>query len=379
MGSACLYGGNAVVPRRADRFRSRLSDQGESPMVSVPPYTLRPTRESAEIRWFTDVPSASPVHCWPEGNRGATRVFPEAGTLRREHRTVLTDLTPGTVFHYALADSAEIGRFRTLPGPVDSEFSFVVLGDPQNHRHYAETISLAAALEPDFAVVLGDFVGHAGEEQFRNLLSLSRPLLAGAGCFPVIGNHDYRRHCGPFVHDNDTIVYDRYLGDGQGNAAAVDCGPLQLITLNYPDKGALPADGEQMRWLEGELDDARAAGRGVLLFHHCPCYTSTRIDWAVEDAVLPPLLSRYGDVVLADFAGHIHTYERSVVNGVTYVTAGGASELYDFPVNECLNPYQVAAADALHVCHLTVAGGKLTCRAIAHDGSVLDTFDLSLG
>lgn len=350
----------------------------EPPVTIVPPYTLYPTRTSVNLRWFTDRPTHTGLRYWPEATPEAVRTVPPSLIRDCAHEVTIEGLVPGTPYSYISTDTGTAGGFRTLPGNDGSAFSFVVFGDPQSHKNYAESVSLAAELKPDFGVGLGDFVSRSSEENYRSVLSLSKPLLAAAPLLPAIGNHDYRRHARPFAQDNDMMVYDRYLGDGRGNSSATDCGSLRLIILNYPDKGTLPPDAAQMVWLEAQLGDARKAGLKALLFHHCPCFTSTCIDWAVEDSVLPPLLSRYSDVVLADFAGHIHTYERSVVDGVTYVTTGGAGELYEYPVNVRNNPWQVFATDALHLCFVQVNAAKITVRAIGHDRATIDAFDLPL-
>ena len=116
-----------------------------------------------------------------------------------------------------------------------------------------------------------------------------------------------------------------------------------------------------------------------MAFQHCPCFTSTRITWAVDDRVLPPLFGEFADVVLADFGGHIHTYERSLCperTGIPYITTGGAGELYDFPVDECPNPHQVVAADRLHVCLLRADPGGVRVAVVALTGQSFDEFPL---
>ena len=81
-------------------------------------------------------------------------------------------------------------------------------------------------------------MGASDAESYRRFLRLSEPLLATAALLPVPGNHDYRRHSSPFPTDNDSEVFDRYLGDGQGNRVALPWGRLLLLGLNDPDRGA---------------------------------------------------------------------------------------------------------------------------------------------
>ena len=84
---------------------------------------------------------------------------------------------------------------------------------------------------------------------------------------------------------------------------------------------------------------------------------------------------------IADFGGHIHTYERSCnpsVSGLAYVTSGGAGELYDYPVGVRANPWEVFAADVLHYCVVSVMGSKATVDAVAHSGELVDSVELTL-
>ncbi|MCK5801757.1 MAG: metallophosphoesterase family protein [Lentisphaeria bacterium] len=345
------------------------------------PYVLRPTPDSAEIRWFTKEPCDHVVRLWPAGRADASRTIIDTASPATRHSVRLTGLEAGATYCYAVADSAEVGRFRTLPDTADCPFRFVVFGDPQTHKHYAEAVRVAADAKPDFCIGLGDFSSRAADRSFRAFIELSHPLFAESAFIPTPGNHDYRRHARPFFSDNDTEIYDRYLGDGAGNVWSAPCGSLQLIVLNYPDAKTLKPDGRQMRWTRRQLEQARAAGRKAMLFHHCACFTSTRAVWAAEFDLLPPLLAEFRDVVVADFAGHIHTYEHSLHpdgNGIHYVTTGGAGELYDFPVDEQENPFQKAAADTLHVCVVTVAGGKASVEVRSLEGRTIDSIEISL-
>jgi hypothetical protein len=341
--------------------------------ITVAPYVLRPAADSATIRWGS-ADSAPRLEVWPEEGVGKCREV--RGVTRGEglFEAVLGELSPGTRYCYRRQGHDESRSFRTAPANRDAAYSVVIFGDPQNHLHYPEAVAAMAALQPDLAIGLGDYVGASDGASYRRFLRLSEPLLATTALLPVPGNHDYRRHCSPFPEDNDSEVFDRYLGDGDGNQVSLPWGPLRLLGLNYPDRGTWTPDCPRALWLREQLNEARSADQRVVLFHHCPCFTSTRITWAVDDRVLPALLADFADVVLADFGGHVHTYERSEYRGIPYITTGGAGELYDFPVDECPNPYQIVAAGRLHVCRLQVRAEGITVSAVALDGQVFDEF-----
>lgn len=341
------------------------------PDAAIAPYVLCPAGGRGTIRWGSGA-KESGIELW-DGD--ARWIVPGEDRGDGLFEAKLDGLRPGVRYHYRRVGVEETRSFRT----ASSEFSLVVFGDPQNHLHYPEAVAAMVALQPDLVVGLGDYVGASEGASYRRFLHLSEPLLATTALLPVPGNHDYRRHSSPFPEDNDSVVYDRYLGDGLGNQVSLSWGTLRLLGLNYPDRGTWTLDCPQAQWLRAQLREARSARQRAVLFQHCPCFTSTRITWAVDDRVLPALLGEFADVVLADFGGHIHTYERSLYpdrTGIPYITTGGAGELYDYPADACPNPYQIVAADRLHVCRLRVRAEGIAVSAVALDGQTFDGFGL---
>ncbi|MDP8219513.1 MAG: hypothetical protein P9M03_12400 [Candidatus Theseobacter exili] len=96
---------------------------------------------------------------------------------------------------------------------------------------------------------------------------------------------------------------------------------------------------------------------------------------------MPDLLASYEGVII-DFAGHIHTYERSIYpdrkNGKNFITTGGAELLYpEYPVNAVSNPYQVIAADILHFCKVSVnPKTSIDIEVIKIDGTTYEKFSI---
>jgi hypothetical protein len=88
-----------------------------------------------------------------------------------------------------------------------------------------------------------------------------------------------------------------------------------------------------------------------------------------------PVLERYGvDLVIC---GHNHNYQRSLVNGITYiVTGGGGAELH--PIDQP-DPDTEASYNGHHFVVFSVDGGTLLGQAITVDGEVVDEFELTSG
>ncbi|OIN98773.1 hypothetical protein AUJ66_00265 [Candidatus Desantisbacteria bacterium CG1_02_38_46] len=50
-----------------------------------------------------------------------------------------------------------------------------------------------------------------------------------------------------------------------------------------------------------------------------------------------------------------------------------------YPVNEVYNPYQIFAANILHICKVTVNNKSIDVEIIKSNGSIFETFSLKKG
>lgn len=132
---------------------------------------------------------------------------------------------------------------------------------------------------------------------------------------------------------------------------------------------------EQMTWLEQQLADNKAPW--LFVYFHIGLFTSRSEDF-LETGLrerLVPLFERYA--VDAVFMGHHHSYERIVVNGITYiVTAGGGAGLYELQQPE---PGSQVAASVHHFTVIEIDGDRLLGKAIDRRGRVIDSFELFAG
>lgn len=89
-----------------------------------------------------------------------------------------------------------------------------------------------------------------------------------------------------------------------------------------------------------------------------------------------PLFERYGvDLVLN---GHEHAYQRFAQRGVSYIVRGGGADLYEIEGCAPGAPRLRASDDDTHH-FVTIEGNgeRLMVTAIASNGSVLDSFELT--
>lgn len=108
----------------------------------------------------------------------------------------LTDLQPGTSYHYRIGVDGQDAVFTTAPAD-DQDFSAVVLGDTiasTCRTHQPQTYSLVADQDPDFVLHHGDLAianecGNAAVHRF--FLDLEASFSTTAAFMPVWGNHEY--------------------------------------------------------------------------------------------------------------------------------------------------------------------------------------------
>ena len=124
------------------------------------------------------------------------------------------------------------------------------------------------------------------------------------------------------------------------------------------------------------------------MFNHHPPYTSSNHGRLNEDGLpaelpiriaqrdLVPLYEKYGvDLV---FSGHDHTYEKSLKDGIYYVTSGGAGAgLYDLrDTAKEQNPWSLLYQKVNHYVIVTIENRKFTAKAIDIDGNLFDTIEI---
>ncbi|MBM3316189.1 hypothetical protein FJY71_10225, partial [candidate division WOR-3 bacterium] len=150
------------------------------------------------------------------------------------------------------------------------------------------------------------------------------------------------------------------------------CGNSAFHCLDAFD--SLLPGSPQYEWLLSELrlDSASPAVRHVFVCVHTPPYTTNRSYSGNADIRqhLCPLFERYRvDVV---FAGHVHAYEHSLVNGVHYLTTGGGGAALSTGWNAA-QPWTVYREAVYEFVLVDVSGDSVVTRGVRLDGSEFDS------
>ena len=254
----------------------------------------------------------------------------------------------------------------------DRSIKFAVIGDsgrgdvPQ-HEVAAQMVAFRKQFDYPFVLMAGDniYEGPATAEDYR--LKFEEPykalLDAGVKFFAALGNHD----------DPRQVDYKPF--NMEGHRYHTFTPPVDLITrldtrVRFFSLDSTYLDGEQMRWLNQQLEQSNAEWK-IALLHH-PLYTSGRYGLAargIRFALESAFLSGGVDVV---FSGHEHIYERSELQkGILYFISGGAGSLR---AGDAKRSTQIAKSfdTDYHFMLIEISDQGLFFQAIDREGNTVD-------
>lgn len=180
-------------------------------------------------------------------------------------------------------------------------------------------------LHPAFVVNSGDLVWSGADDAAWRRFDREHVRLRERGIpyYPALGNHEY-------VGRNERCLenfFRRFPHLGGRRWYELTYGPLRLLILdsNFSQLSA-ELKSAQMAWLKDRLRQAEGdpAVRAVFLVAHHPPYTNCKVHGPDETMLrhVDPLArtcSKYRGM----FAGHVHSYERFLVDGIHYIISGG--------------------------------------------------------
>ena len=202
----------------------------------------------------------------------------------------------------------------TPTGADETEFSFIVCGDPQNNYEVFDKI-VSAAKDVDFLIVAGDLTGSGTSTEFQNFL----PHLEGKGIkyYLVPGNHDVAT--GP-VSAYESFLGPRHQSFQHKNAYFV------LFDNSDPNRGF---DQQERDFVKAALDSRPKNVQHVFAVCHVPPGYPYSLSEGISQSSginlnddIPPVLSTGGVELL--FCGHYHAYKRYKSDGLEVVITGGA-------------------------------------------------------
>lgn len=216
------------------------------------------------------------------------------------------------------------------------------------------------AERPDLFFHLGDMVRDAGENHWRHFdHDDARIRQAGIPFVPMLGNHEYRTM--PFFIGDPLAGYFQRFPELDGaHWYQYRCGPLRLVILDT--EYSLTRGSLQRSWLERVLGEKKE-GVVIVGLHRPPRtgYPGYEVPLAGE---LTALFGKAGvDLVVS---GHVHNYERFLIDGVPHVvTGGGGSPLYE--VTRRPDDLYHGGNPGLHYVRVVVTAQGFTAEMVNHD------------
>lgn len=344
-----------------------LSSGGSTAMFVIGPYPQQSQFDSIIISWKTATPtSQNEVHWGRSPTLGNITV--EKGIFPTSfHSVKIRGLIANQKYYYTVfSDGVEcpLYTFWTAFEQIKT-IRFVVNGDTRGGwDNWLSTLLVSQAIEkehPAFVMNTGDLVDEGKNADDWIDFFTASPYLYNSTLYPVLGNHEnYSRLYFSFF---SLSFNDRWY--------SFENGPVHFIALdsNLRSRYRLA----QYLWLLYELQTDRQPFT-IVIFHHPPYSSGTEhgnSSWFQRFWV--PVFEHFQVNIV--FNGHDHDYERSIVNGITYiVTGGGGAPLYDVGHS----PWTIYSEKTYHYCLLTVNSSTLTCEAKKPDGVVFDSFSLSI-
>lgn len=310
------------------------------------------------------------------------------GSTRYQFCATLSDLKKGRTYYYRVMAGGEETEIKSFysKAEVGSPFYFVVLGDTRTNRQYhRQVIEQMLHYQFDFYLNTGDIVEDGWDiTQWDTFFEVEADLFDHIHFFPAIGNHDVRDSEDNVFQGREVYSILFSLPDESSGTEMYyyfDYGNSRFVALSTEED--FTTESDQYIWACQVLQEASSQEdiRHIFVFYHRPAYSS---GWTGGDDGKPvseylvPLVKQF-DVKIV-FNGHEHCYERSLVEGIYYITTGGGGAPPSF-VKAHENPYsQVfdpnSEMDRFHFVLVYVNGDYIKTEAITMSGEMIDWLEI---
>jgi hypothetical protein len=331
-------------------------------------------------------------------------LFQISDTTMQGRRVELKGLTPDTNYEFNIGKPidkpGEGWRFRTMPKDLNRPVRFVTGGDMMHTRLKLDKATAnAAALDPDFALLVGDLAYANGVSSNRWVEWLKswmeRAVAPDGRLIPMvvgIGNHEVKGGYGGKIPEDAPFFYSLFRSPEQRAFYALDFGDyLSIILLDTSHTN--PVAGPQAEWLKSALA-SRKNKQFLFIAYHYPAYGTTKaaregtpLDKPVSIEIRKewmPSWEKYG--ASAIFENDHHNYKRTYrlrghkrddLNGILYLGDGAwAVETRTVPAPG--TAWWLEKAEGRnHVWEVNLrANGTSTIRAVDIDGKEFDKVEL---
>lgn len=238
-----------------------------------------------------------------------------------------------------------------------------------------------------FSLVInaGDIVQHGGlENEWLNFFNTANPYLSKSYVMAAVGNHEYFESPSMDKAPPQFLKYFRHMQEEDEKNlgyAALDLGRINIFMINSNFASMSEQKIEQQwDWLEGKLKQAEATKKpSIIAMHHAPFSSSFEYVREIPSRLrrdFVPMIEKYKNVKMV-ISGHLHMYERSYKNGISYLIAGPSGGINN--VITYSNPYsQFTKSFVTTFSVFSVTSNKIEITTYTGDKTKLDQFSVPL-
>ncbi len=307
------------------------------------PWVTKLTTTSAAINWAGAAGAAGSVEYATTAYFNEHNSFDKTATSATpgsyQHVT-LASLQPNTSYVYRVrpSDNPDVfstRSFRTMP--VSGPFTFIVISDTHaQEKRFKYVADAIAANETDVLFILdgGDYASFDAPNYWTWYFQYGDAMLAKFPIFNTIGNHEYHNHDNPAGPPTAAAQYHGVFDVPPGGPLnhSFDCSGIRFVILDSPDPSNAKGDDpqtslaltqSQVSWLQTQLDNKML---GTFTIHHHPIWDYGRE--VIEPNLQPWETLYHASNISANFAGHIHNYQRYSIKGIPYFVIGNAGGIF---------------------------------------------------
>ena len=336
------------------------------------------TNTEMEVLWQLDATQSCTLEWGTSTSYGDGSVPTTEYGTDHQHRYTITGLTPGTKYYYRVTygGSNRTGSFNAAPVENATDIKLLAFGDTRSQPARMDDVAeqMIATYTSDTAYQTislhsGDWSNTNTESSWTNEFfnrgySYNLEFQANVPVAGCIGNHEgagsvFRKYY-PYPYEANHYW-------------SFDYGPMHVVVIDVHQAGGYTSGSAQYNWLVNDLSASNKPWK--IAVYHRPAYPAGYYapDMNARN-YLHPLFVQYG--VQLVFNGHAHYYSRALVNDVHHiVTGGGGAPLY---TGDPGDDYVVAYNKTYHHCEIDIQGNNLYFNAIKSDGSVIDTFTITI-
>ncbi len=365
---------------------------------TIPPYLNMENRNHVTLRFqpkTTQKMSITLAFKNKVTNQESQRLVDQVFTNQEVHSIPIPEVDHcRTVMHYRFQSANslfEIDRGAlVLPCPEeDVRIGFMADTQIKSEKGQSRAQSLAQVIfekkksEPFSLLINAGDIVQEGDDLFQWVNYFQTVSLYSQNNYMIaaVGNHDYR---GEETEDGLPPLFKQFFRSHVSNDlgyASIELGRLTILVLNsnfnfISDK----RKAEQFEWLEKRLQDNQKRNIPVFItMHHSPFSSSPEWLRSIPRTLrneFVPIIEKYS-VVKMVLSGHLHMYERSVKNGITYLVAGPSGGIYN--VQSYINPHKVFILPWVTTFSLLKIQGKtLTVDTYSEKNTLVESFTISI-